>query len=94
MKIALIGASGKAGSRVLAELLSRGHIVTAIARNAEHGLELRRRFGRGGTEVGVARARDLKNRHHLSPTTVKKHLTHIFDKVGVDNRTQLIARMA
>lgn len=35
MKIALIGASGKAGSRVLAELLSRGHIVTAIARNAE-----------------------------------------------------------
>jgi uncharacterized protein len=35
MHIALIGASGKAGSRVLAELLSRGHSVTAVARNAD-----------------------------------------------------------
>jgi putative NADH-flavin reductase len=34
MKVALIGATGKAGSRVLAELLSRGHAVTAIVRNA------------------------------------------------------------
>ncbi|WFU03982.1 NAD(P)-dependent oxidoreductase [Rhizobium sp. CB3171] len=33
MKIALIGASGQAGSRILAELSSRGHIVTAIARD-------------------------------------------------------------
>lgn len=33
MKIALIGASGAVGSRVLAELTRRGHEVTAIARN-------------------------------------------------------------
>lgn len=33
MKIALIGASGQAGSRILAELSSRGHSVTAIARD-------------------------------------------------------------
>jgi uncharacterized protein len=33
MKIALIGATGQAGSRILAELLRRGHTVTAIARN-------------------------------------------------------------
>ena len=33
MHIALYGATGKAGSRILAELLSRGHQVTAIARN-------------------------------------------------------------
>lgn len=33
MKIALIGASGQAGSRILAELSSRGHGVTAIARD-------------------------------------------------------------
>lgn len=33
MKIALIGASGQAGSRILAELSARGHAVTAIARN-------------------------------------------------------------
>lgn len=33
MKVALIGASGNVGSRVLAELARRGHTVTAIARN-------------------------------------------------------------
>ena len=33
MKIALIGASGQVGSRILAELSSRGHSVTAIARD-------------------------------------------------------------
>ena len=36
MQVALIGASGKAGSRVLDELLRRGHRVTAIARNADN----------------------------------------------------------
>jgi putative NADH-flavin reductase len=35
MKVALIGASGQAGSRLLAELARRGHQVTAIARNPE-----------------------------------------------------------
>lgn len=33
MNVALIGATGNVGSRILAELLSRGHAVTAIARN-------------------------------------------------------------
>ncbi|QEL24548.1 NAD(P)-dependent oxidoreductase [Bosea sp. F3-2] len=35
MKVALIGASGFIGSRLLAELASRGHAVTAIVRNPE-----------------------------------------------------------
>jgi uncharacterized protein len=35
MKIAVIGASGNAGSRISAELARRGHSVTAIARNPE-----------------------------------------------------------
>jgi putative NADH-flavin reductase len=35
MKIAVIGASGNAGSRISAELASRGHSVTAIARHPE-----------------------------------------------------------
>ena len=35
MKIAVIGASGNAGSRVVAELARRSHAVTAIARNPE-----------------------------------------------------------
>jgi putative NADH-flavin reductase len=36
MKIALIGATGNAGSRILAELSNRGHHVTAIARQPEN----------------------------------------------------------
>jgi putative NADH-flavin reductase len=35
MKIAVTGASGRAGSRITAELARRGHAVTAIARNPE-----------------------------------------------------------
>ena len=35
MKIAVIGASGRAGSRIITEALARGHQVTAIARNPE-----------------------------------------------------------
>ena len=35
MKVALIGASGNVGSRILTELLSRGHEVTGIVRHPE-----------------------------------------------------------
>lgn len=35
MKIAVIGASGRGGSRIVEELARRGHQVTAIARNPE-----------------------------------------------------------
>lgn len=40
------------------------------------------------------RNRDIATTLGTSPATVKKHLTHVFDKVGVDTRTQLIARIA
>jgi len=40
------------------------------------------------------RNRDIASTLGTSPATIKKHLTHVFDKVGVDTRTQLIARMA
>ena len=33
MKITVLGATGNAGSRVVAEALSRGHEVTAVVRN-------------------------------------------------------------
>ncbi len=33
---------------------------------ARRGLEWRREFGRGGTEVGIARARDIVNGRNLS----------------------------
>jgi putative NADH-flavin reductase len=35
MKIAVIGASGRAGSRIVQEAVARGHQVTGIARNPE-----------------------------------------------------------
>lgn len=34
MKVAVVGASGNIGSKVVAELAARGHKVTAVARNA------------------------------------------------------------
>ncbi len=40
------------------------------------------------------RNRDIAITLGISPTTIKKHLTHVFDKVGVDTRTQLVSRMA
>jgi hypothetical protein len=43
-----------------------------MADNAARGLELRKKHGRGGTAVGVARARDISNRKNLSASTVKR----------------------
>ena len=34
MNVLLIGATGYAGSAILSELVSRGHTVTAVVRNA------------------------------------------------------------
>ena len=57
-----------------------------MAHNAARGLELREKHGRGGTEVGVARARDIKNRKNLSPDTVRRmhsfFARHAVDKQG------------
>ncbi len=48
-----------------------GYLPTAEMREeAERGLEWRREFGRGGTEVGVARARDISNGRRLPYDTV------------------------
>lgn len=43
-----------------------------MVKAAQRGLDLRKEHGRGGTEVGVARARDIVNRKNLSPDTVKR----------------------
>ncbi len=40
------------------------------------------------------RNRDIATTLGTAPATIKKHLTHVFDKVGVDTRTQLVARLA
>ena len=60
-----------------------------------------RRYGLSPREVEVA---ELVLRGHanpaiasrlgIAPTTAKRHLTRIFEKIGVDSRTQLLSRLA
>ena len=45
---------------------------SAVAMVADRGLVLREKHGRGGTEVGVARARALKERKPVDVATMKK----------------------
>lgn len=56
----------------------------AVREEAARGLAWREEFGRGGTEVGVARARDLSNGRIISPETARRmkayFLRHEIDK--------------
>ena len=56
-----------------------------MAAAADRGLRLRGEFNRGGTEVGVARATQLKNREVLSPDTVRR-MNSYFARHAVDKR--------
>jgi len=56
-----------------------------IADYANEGLRLRRTYKRGGTYIGIARARDLKNRKRLSPKTIKR-MVSFFARHEVDKR--------
>lgn len=53
---------------------------------AKQGLEWRREFNRGGTEIGVARARDISNGRPLSLETINRSASffarHEIDKQG------------
>ncbi|NNE41139.1 MAG: hypothetical protein HKN14_09515 [Marinicaulis sp.] len=55
----------------------------SAAENAERGLDLRSQHNRGGTAIGVARARDLKNRVKLSPNTIERMVSY-FARHAVD----------
>jgi len=61
--------------------------TTAMARNAERGLELRKEYGRGGTIIGVTRANQLKSRERLSPSVVRRMHSY-FSRHEVDKRAQ------
>lgn len=54
---------------------------------AERGLEWRREHGRGGTEVGIARARDIVNGKNLSDDTVKR-MYSFFSRHEVDKQAE------
>jgi len=54
-----------------------------MAGEAELGLKWREEYGRGGTEVGVARARDISNKRNLSFDTVQR-MNSYFSRHEVD----------
>jgi hypothetical protein len=57
----------------------------AVRSNAKRGLELRAKYNRGGTEVGVARARDLSNGKSLSLDTINR-MSSFFARHEVDKK--------
>jgi HK97 family phage portal protein len=70
------------------EVKAEGYKPTeSMAAEAARGLEWRREFGRGGTEIGVARARDISNRTNLSADTVKRMVSY-FARHEVDKQGQ------
>lgn len=73
----------------------RGDVDTkppvTVAAAARRGLELRREYGRGGTAVGVARARDLSNRKELSIDTARRMVAY-FERHEVDLRAPAAKR--
>jgi HK97 family phage major capsid protein/HK97 family phage prohead protease len=54
---------------------------------AERGLAWRSEHGRGGTEVGIARARDISNGKNLSDDTVKR-MYSFFSRHEVDKKAE------
>ena len=54
---------------------------------AQKGLDWRREHGRGGTEVGIARARDITNGKNLSNDTIKR-MYSFFSRHEVDKKAE------
>lgn len=52
---------------------------------AQRGLDWRKEFGRGGTEVGIARARDIVNNRDLPEETIKR-MYSFFSRHEVDKQ--------
>lgn len=59
----------------------------AMVAEARRGLEWREEYSRGGTSVGVARARDIANRRELSIDTVKR-MSSFFARHEVDKQAE------
>ena len=58
-----------------------------MAEEAKRGLEWRKEFGRGGTQVGVARANQLVGQESLSPNTVLR-MYSFFSRHEVDKQAE------
>ena len=70
-----------------------------MVEEAKRGLDWRSEFGRGGTEVGIARARDISNGKNMSVKTVKRMFSffsrHESDKKaeGLEREKRVILQM-
>ena len=58
-----------------------------MVKEAKKGLAWRSEFGRGGTEVGIARARDISNGKDMSVKTVKRMFS-FFSRHEVDKKAE------
>jgi lambda family phage portal protein len=56
-----------------------------MVEEAKRGLAWRREHGRGGTAIGIARARDIANRRKLSPDTVSRMVRFFSRHQGNEN---------
>ncbi|AIL13620.1 hypothetical protein IM40_03815 [Candidatus Paracaedimonas acanthamoebae] len=57
-----------------------------ISKNAKKGLELRKKYGRGGTEVGISRAEQLSKRLPLRESIIKR-MSSYFARHEVDKQS-------
>jgi len=71
----------------LSSLADENKPSKGMVEEAARGLEWRRKYNRGGTEVGVARARDISNGKNLSDDTVKR-MHSFFSRHEVDKKGQ------
>ena len=68
--------------------MSEGHKPTqGMVEEAKKGLAWRKEFGRGGTLIGIARARDIVNEKNLSLDTVKR-MKSFFARHEVDKKAE------
>ena len=58
-----------------------------MVEEAQRGLDWRREFGRGGTSIGIARARDIVNRKDL-PINTWRRVKAFFDRHEVDKMAE------
>jgi ATP-dependent protease ClpP protease subunit len=58
-----------------------------MAKEARRGLQWRAEYNRGGTAVGVARARDIVNGENLSPETIRRMVSY-FARHEVDKQAE------
>lgn len=57
----------------------------SVAKNAHKGLKLREHFHRGGTQIGVNRAQQLKDRNELTIDIIKRMFSY-FSRHSVDKK--------